>query len=120
MTGIVNTRGLALVSVTFRHPQAAYRLDLEAMVDTGCEVDAVLSSLEIAALGLPYWRTHIIQLANGVSHPTRVYSGAIEWCGTLRLIDVYESGGGLPLLGAHLLTPHTLVIDYGQRTVEIR
>jgi predicted aspartyl protease len=120
LNGTVNQQGWAIVRITVCHPQAQYRQDLDAMVDTGCSVDLVLSSLDIAALGLLYSHTQVIQLADGGSHSTKVYFGAIEWFGTRRLIEVYESGRGLPLLGAPLLTPHTLLIDYAQRTVEIR
>jgi predicted aspartyl protease len=120
VTGFVNARGLSIVHVTFHHPQLSFRLDLDAMVDTACEVDAVLSSLDVAALALPYLRSQQVVFGDGRMGLVKVYEGVIEWFGAHRPIQVSESNRGLPLLGAPLLTPRTLTIDYAQRTVDIR
>jgi clan AA aspartic protease len=119
LTGIVNQRGWPIVRVIVCHPQAPYRQNLEVMVDTGCEVELVLSRLDIAALGLPFSYTRSIQLADGTSCLVNLYNGVVEWFGTLRPVQVYESTGGMPLLGARLLAPRKLIVDYGQGTVEI-
>jgi predicted aspartyl protease len=99
---------------------APYRQELEVMVDTGCEVELVLSTLEINALALPFSYTRVIQLADGTSYSVNLYDGVVEWFGTQRPIQVYEGGRGSALLGARLLTPHLLVVDYGKGIVEIR
>jgi predicted aspartyl protease len=109
-----------MVRLTVCHPQALFKQDLEVMVDTGCEVELVLSSLEIAALALPFSNTRVIQLADGTTSLVNLYDATVEWFGTLRPIQVYEAGRGSALLGARLLTPRTLIVDYGKGTVEIR
>jgi predicted aspartyl protease len=120
VTGTVNSRGWPIVRVTVYHPSGPYRQDLDVMVDTGCEVELVLSTLDIAALGLPYWRTQAVQFGDGSSRAVGVHDALIDWFGTRHPIKVYESANRPGLLGARLLAPRTLVIDYGAGTVEIR
>jgi hypothetical protein len=59
-------------------------------------------------------------LANGGRMRFRMCRAAIDWFGNRRLITVAVSGVQRALLGAPLLKPHTLIIDYGLGTVEIR
>ena len=109
-----------MVRVTVCHPQTPYKQDLEVMVDTGCEVELVLSNLEIAALALPFSNTRQMQLADGSIRSVNIYDAVIEWFAARRPVLVYEASRGSALIGARLLKPRTLIVDYGNGTVEIR
>ena len=99
-----------------------------ATVDTGFN-GALLTSIEDApALGVRFAaQIADVELGDGRSVSLRKGRIVPHWLGARREVDVFISdeptrgGEGRPvaLLGARLLAPHLLLVDYGAMTVEI-
>lgn len=120
MFGYVDSHRRPMLLVTIRHPVSSAFIDIDALIDTGCTTMAILPHALVAQLALPFSHYASGTLASGTSVRFAIYSAAIDWFSSRRAITVAESGVQMPLLGSALLSPHTLIIDYGQRTVEIR
>jgi predicted aspartyl protease len=120
MFGYVDQNNRPILRVTFRHPQSNAFFDTDTIVDTGCHFAAILTSTQFAALALPFSHSMKARLSDGSTFRFRLYHATIDWFGHRRPILVSESKIQMPLLGAELFNPHILIIDYAQRTVEIR
>ena len=72
-------------------------------------------------------KTRQVELGDGRSIGLRVGRVVLSWLGAKREIDVFISdepsrggeGRPLALIGAGLLAPHLLLVDYGAATVDI-
>lgn len=120
MFGHVDLNGRPMLRVTFSDSSGKSFINTDAIVDTGCQFAAILPRANVAALALPFSHFIIAKLADGGTARLDVYAATIDWFGGRRAIMIAESGVQTPLLGTALLSPHLLIIDYAQRTVEIR
>ena len=68
-----------------------------------------------------------VELGDGRTIPLRAGRVVLNWLGVVREVDVYVSdepshggeGRPLALIGAELLSPHLLMVDYAAKTVDI-
>src|SRR5690242_11315076 len=119
MTGTVDNKGRALVQITIRHPHSAAGLVLEAWIDTGFTGELVLQPAQVTALGLPLSASVVRVLADGSRAVVATHSCAVEWFGSLRLVNALVSPGRFPLIGIRLVEDLVLTIDYPARTVTL-
>jgi hypothetical protein len=73
----------------------------------------------VAELDLSPAGTAVLLLADGTSQRVPEYSAWVHWRSRRRLILVDATVSGSALIGARLLFPHHLSVDYAARTVEI-
>ncbi|MXX49031.1 MAG: clan AA aspartic protease [Chloroflexi bacterium] len=121
ITGVVNQRLEALVSLEVRGPNGDARM-IDAVIDTGYSGYLTLPGQVITALGLPFMTTGSAALADGSIVRFSVYEAAVLWDGQTRLLEVDEADTA-PLLGMAMLEHHDLhiqVADGGRVTVERR
>ena len=99
-----------------------------ATVDTGFNGALLTSIADAPTLGVRLSdQSEQVELGDGRQVRLRLGRLALDWLGSRREIDVYvsnepsQSGEGRPvaLIGARLLEPNLLLIDYGAATVEI-
>jgi predicted aspartyl protease len=117
LAGSVNVRGQALVEVQVSGPGGLETVT--CAVDTGFTGELVLPAALVGRLGLRRAGTNVARLAD--DSPVRLsrHVGEVVSLAGRRRVRVYAAGSGTSLLGARLLTPHRLIIDYRARTVEI-
>lgn len=77
-------------------------LNVEFVIDTGFEGFLTLPPAAVAAMGLPYVRTLVANLADGSGTRADVHEATILWHGEVRTVDVLAIGRR-PLLGTSLL-----------------
>src|SRR5262249_42571562 len=76
---------------------------IEFVIDTGFEGDLSLPALIVATFGMPFSYQGVSRLANGTTIYEPVHRALILWDGTIRIVQVLASSGGVPLLGMGLL-----------------
>ena len=93
---------------------------IEFVIDTGFEGFLTLPPAAVAALGLPFVRSLIANLADGSAIRTDVHEATVRWHGGIRTVDVL-SLGTRPLLGTLLLDGSEAwiqFVDGGHLTVD--
>lgn len=126
ITGHVDSRGRPLIRLSL----ASGGDDLLVTVDTGFNGQLLIHDTEFLGLGSQgAWPALEIELAGRERRAVGVVPARIVWFGQERDVYVFVAGGIRPraavaddpvgLLGAMLLTPHRLMIDYAARRVVI-
>ena len=100
----------ARIELSFRLPNRP-DLGIEFVIDTGFEGFLTLPPAAVSALGLPYVRTLIANLADGSSIRTDVHEATILWHGNEQVVDVLALGKR-PLLGTMLMDGSEAVIQF--------
>ena len=77
----------------------------------------VIPRTTIEAMGLPQSAAVMAGLADGTQVVLESYSCVLDWFGNLRLVEVIENDGEIPLLGVGLLSDRRLEVDYGRRSL---
>lgn len=99
-----------------------------ATVDTGFNGTILTSAFDAPSLGVQMTAKMLrVQLGDGRTIPIRAGRLILTWLGSDREVDVYVSdeppSGGesrpIALIGAELLSPHLLMVDYAAMTVDI-
>ena len=101
--------------------------DLLLMIDTGFNGDLMLSRAGAHQLDLSVsGETSAVVLGDGSSVFVHLMRATVDWLSVHRAVEVLVSDSWLPaadeplgLLGTRLLTPHLLLVDFAERTVEI-
>lgn len=124
LRGQVDALGRPIVSVV----SASTGDPFLAPIDTGFNGWLMVSADDAPSIGV---RTIVdlqsVQMGDGRSVLVRRGRVVLDWLGARREVEVFISdepsrgGEGRPvaLIGAELLAPHLLLVDYGARTVEI-
>ena len=115
--GTVNAQLEPILSLTVRGPSAGATLDV--VVDTGFDGSLLLPREVATSLSLSTVTTTSGALANGTRVRLDIAQAQVDWLAGPRAVFVYVADAPEALLGASLLTPHRLVIDYANRLVEI-
>jgi clan AA aspartic protease len=118
LTGTVNTRREPIISVTVRGPSSD--ATLEVLVDTGFDGSLLLPRDIAARLDLSTVTTTTGALADGTRVRLDIARAQVDWLAGPRAVFVYVADAPEVLLGASLLAPHRLLIDYASSVVEIR
>jgi len=95
-------------------------LKTSAIIDTGFNGELMLSSGDIAPLGLQFVGTRYVTLADGSTTILDGYQGHVLWDGQPRDVLVLAASGD-PLLGTSLLYGSRVVLDMvggGHVTIE--
>lgn len=99
-----------------------------ALIDTGFNGWLMVSGADAPTLGVRFIQDfETLRMADGRSVQVRSGRLVVEWLGRRREIEVFvsdepsQAGEGQPiaLIGAELLVPHLLMVDYGAKTVDI-
>ena len=85
-------------------------LTISALVDTGATVHLTLPPPIVAELGLPYWGTWDVMLANDAAAQMEVFAALVSWHGQSRVTPVFAAGDE-PLLGMAMLWGSRLTVD---------
>lgn len=124
ITGHVDGIGRPLISVI----SIASGDPFVATVDTGFNGTLLTSAEDAPALGVRFLgQVERVELGDGRMVNLRLGLLTVDWLGSHREVDVFVSdapsrgGEGRPvaLVGAQLLAPHLLLVDYRAGTVEI-
>ena len=117
MNGLVDNRGRALLVLSVRATRSADPVDLTVWIDTAFTGELVIPRTTIESLGLPQSAAVMAGLADGTQVVLESYSCVIDWFGDLRLVEVIENDGQIPLLGVGLLSDRRLEVDYRNRSL---
>jgi clan AA aspartic protease len=112
IAGIV-TPGLEAVVNVDIHGSNARLETLSAVIDTGFSGFITLPPDLIAQMGLRYFATENMVLANGSASPFRVFKATVQWHGERRVVPVHESDADA-LVGMALLHGSRLTMDITQ------
>jgi clan AA aspartic protease len=100
-----------------RGPSAGATLDV--LVDTGFDGSLLLPRDVAASLDLSTVTTTTGALADGTHIRLDIARAQVDWLAGPRTLFVYVADAPEALLGASLLSPHRLLVDYASRIVEI-
>ena len=123
VSGHVDAIGRPIVSVALANGDAFL-----ATVDTGFNGAVMTSVQDAPTLGVRLVdKIEHVVLGDGRSVPVQMGRVVLDWLGGRREVDVLigdepsRGGDGRPvaLIGAVLLSPHLLLVDYAAQTVEI-
>jgi len=117
VNGHVDNHGRALLVLSVRATRSADPVDLTVWIDTAFTGELVIPRTVIESLDLPQSAAVMAGLADGTQVVLESYSCVIEWFGELRLVEVIENDGQIPLLGVGLLSDRRLEVDYRKRTL---
>ena len=117
MIGHVDNRGRALLILSARATRNADPVDLTVWIDTAFTGELVIPRTTIEAMGLPQSAAVMAGLADGTQVVLESYSCVLDWFGNLRLVEVIENDGEIPLLGVGLLSDRRLEVDYRERSL---
>ena len=124
LRGHVDPLGRPIVSVV----SASSGDPFLAMVDTGFNGWLMVSSVDAPSIGVRIARDlRSVQMGDGRAVSVRSGRVVLDWLGSRIEVEVFISdepsrgGEGRPiaLVGAELLVPHLLLVDYRAKTVEI-
>ncbi len=99
-----------------------------ALVNTGFNGSLMISGNDVPTLGVRIIQDfETLRMADGRSVQVRSGRLVVEWLGQRREVAVFVSdepsrfveGQPIALIGAELLLPHLLMVDYGAKTVDI-
>ncbi len=101
--------------------------DLLVMIDTGFNGDLMLSSPGARILGLELTgEATPIELGDGSNVVVHIIRTTIDWLEDRRAVEALVADAWHPmadaplgLVGTRLLSPHLLLVDFADRTVEI-
>lgn len=121
LTGSIDDRGRPVVRLEWRDES------LLCVVDTGFNGDLLLSATAARSVGITEG-SYVSEIELGDGRLSRVTRNllVVAWLGETRSMSVLISDSWNPraddpvgLIGTGLLSPHLLLIDFGQRLVEI-
>jgi clan AA aspartic protease len=115
--GHVDNRGRALLVLSVRATRNAEPMDLTVWIDTAFTGELVIPRTTISAMDLPQSAAVMAGLADGTQVVLESYSCVIDRFGDLRLVEVIENDGEMPLLGVGLLNDRRLEVDYRKRSL---
>jgi len=97
------------------------KLDIDAVIDTGFTGNLTLPPALITALGLSFHSRQQVILGDGQAYALNVHTGAAEWDGQPRRIEI-DSADTTPLVGMAMMYGYKLTIedvDGGSVTIEL-
>ena len=109
MHGRVNSKYEAMLPLTLIAADGSERT-FTALVDTGCSAEVIVSSAEVALLGLPFKNVMDVTQADDEVVLAYIYQGEALWQGSRRPVDVVCLGKSV-LIGMRLMRTHRLNID---------
>jgi clan AA aspartic protease len=118
ITGMVNPRRRAIVTLTIRGP-LGQSLDVEAKLDTGFTESLSLPHRLVQALGLRLGNVDRVVLADGRIILVELYEATAVWSGQDRNVMVHCLEG-TPLIGMFLIYHHLVTLevrDHGPVTI---
>ncbi len=109
ISGEVNADLEAMVRIRVRGPSGT-EIELDAVVDSGCDSSLVLPSDIVAHLGLIFQSIGTAVLADGSVGQFDIFAADLQWDGNWRPV-LASAMGGEPLLGMEILAGHRLLVD---------
>jgi clan AA aspartic protease len=117
--GHVDEFGRALIALPVKASVEAAAVVINVWIDTAFDGDLVIPTSVIKKLGLTQSAAIQATLADGSAVILETFQCAVDWFGTLRLVEAIANDGKFPLLGVGLLRGRKLAIDYTRQTVEL-
>lgn len=125
MLGGVDPRGRPIVRIAI----SGGDVEFLAVVDTGFNGELFMAAVDARRLGLPSTGVRSsVEVAGGVRQQVEEAIAVILWMGREQRVEVLlgiptpaprPADDPIALVGARLLSPHILMIDYAAGTVEI-
>lgn len=109
LQGFVNDQRQPIVPITVRGAKSKERT-VEAMLDTGFNGTLTLPPELVLELGLAFWFSRTVTLADGSIQDVSNHRGRILWEGVERPTRIMASGNQ-PLIGMGLLMGYSIRID---------